>query len=269
MPKEETHQGHPRCLDTGRCTQRRTHVGSAGRRKDWCLLQCCRASTSGEVCQSGMSILLFPSHSPLKITPAKPILVGNTNNENAASTPINSVQARIQNCPSHAAANLRRQTNVKVWRYLFAGEFPNHTLGPCCPNAQGAWHGAELGLIFGTVESRGQGKDTKNGKQLAKILRDAWSTFAKDPVNGLEKMGWPVYNPESESLSHGAEGVTKGLANILLIEATVVILGGKDSAEVKFQSPQQVDPRCSSLGFQRSVSADQGFIDLSNSTYSS
>jgi carboxylesterase type B len=112
-----------------------------------------------------------------------------------------SLSARIQNCPSHGAANLRRKANVKAWRYLFAGEFPNHTLGPCCPNSDGAWHGSELGLIFGTTESRGQGKDTDNEKKLAKTLRDVWSGFAKDPVNGLEKMDWPVYDAKSKSNS--------------------------------------------------------------------
>jgi carboxylesterase type B len=79
-----------------------------------------------------------------------------------------------------------------------SGEFPNHTLGPCCPNAEGAWHGYELGLIFGTTESRGQGKDTENEKKLAIKLREAWSTFAKDPVSGLERLGWPVYDPNSK-----------------------------------------------------------------------
>jgi hypothetical protein len=29
-------------------------------------------------------------------------------------------------------------------------------------------------------------------------MRDAWAGFAKDPEHGLEKLGWPLYDPTSK-----------------------------------------------------------------------
>jgi cholinesterase len=58
-----------------------------------------------------------------------------------------------------------------------------------------------LALLFGTTETRkvSKGADTPNEKKLAKSLRDAWAAFAKDPAHGLEKLGWPLYEPDSGS----------------------------------------------------------------------
>jgi len=157
-----------------------------------------------------------------------PILVGNTNNEGASSgAKLGSPASKTSGCSSGQAAKVRRDSGVTAYRYLYSGEFPNQSLGSCCPNAEGAWHGAEIALIFGTTEFKADKRpinDTENEKKLSKTLRDAWSAFAKDPVHGLEKLGWPVYDTTKPS---------------------VVILGGKDSAEVTFQKPIDVDGTCS------------------------
>jgi cholinesterase len=129
----------------------------------------------------------------------KPILVGNTNNEGATTgaTPL-SLSSKLSNCPSHLAALVRRNANVPAWRYIYAGEFPNQSLGPCCVNATGAWHGSEIALVFGTTELKKKGEDTVEEKKLSKTLREAWTGFAKDPVHGLHKIGWPIYDASSE-----------------------------------------------------------------------
>jgi carboxylesterase type B len=127
------------------------------------------------------------------------VLVGNTNNEYPDwGGRLNSLSSSIFNCPSHIVANIRIKAGVPAWRYLYAGEFPNLSIGSLYQNLKGAWHGSELGLIFGTAETLDKGLDTANEKKLAKDLRVAWSTFAKDPVHGLEKLGWPVYNPKGD-----------------------------------------------------------------------
>jgi cholinesterase len=95
---------------------------------------------------------------------------------------------------------------VPAWRYLYSGEFPNQSLGPCCPNSEGAWHGSEIALIFGTTEIKKEGSDqpaetkldTPAETKLAAEMRKAWTEFAKDPVHGLHKLGWPSYDPNSE-----------------------------------------------------------------------
>jgi cholinesterase len=180
-------------------------------------------------------------------TEHQPILVGNTNNEGASrKEKAGSAAAKASNCPSDAAARLRTKVGVPAWRYLYAGEFPNHTLGPCCPDADGAWHGGELALLFGTTETRkvSKGADTANEKKLAKSLRDAWAGFAKDPVHGLEKLGWPKYGPDTESKLFLVICFLK--RNLTWVEEpSVIVLGGKDSAEIKYEPTSKVDNACS------------------------
>ncbi|KAF2401659.1 alpha/beta-hydrolase [Trichodelitschia bisporula] len=156
-----------------------------------------------------------------------PVLVGNVDNEGATSgQQPGSLSNRISGCGSGAAADVRRKLGVPAWRYLYSGSFPNNGLGPCCTAAKGAWHGAEIALIFGTTELKNKGQDTPNEAKLSKTLRDAWTGFAKDPVNGLSKLGWPRYDPE---------------------KPTVIVLGGDDSADVKFELPSKTDGSCAAL----------------------
>jgi cholinesterase len=77
-------------------------------------------------------------------------------------------------------------------RYRYHGEFPNQEISP----KAGAYHSSEIPLLFGT--SADTGRDTPSEVLLAKNMRHAWAEFAKDPVNGLVKLGWPVYNQTSE-----------------------------------------------------------------------
>jgi hypothetical protein len=51
----------------------------------------------------------------------------------------------------------------------------------------------------------------------------AWATFAKDPMNGLTKLGWPVYDGSKE---------------------TTIVLGGRNSSVIKFVDRKTVDIGC-------------------------
>jgi cholinesterase len=82
---------------------------------------------------------------------------------------------------------------------------------------------------------------------LAKKIRDAWATFAKDPVYGLEKMGWPLYNPDSTSESDAKMKTKWNIYAKPFAEKTVVILGGPDSADIKFDSPSSLDYSCHTI----------------------
>ncbi|KAJ5604444.1 alpha/beta-hydrolase [Penicillium lagena] len=72
----------------------------------------------------------------------------------------------------------------------------------CCDVAQsgrrgaGAWHGSEIAQIFGTTEFLTHIPDTQEEAAFGEMMRDIWTTFAKDPWNGLVRKGLPVYNPE-------------------------------------------------------------------------
>ncbi|KAF2674497.1 alpha/beta-hydrolase [Microthyrium microscopicum] len=150
-----------------------------------------------------------------------PIFVGNTNNEGQGQ--LGSKAALASNCGPRRAAQLRKDAGVPAWRYIYAGEFENQKKGPCRATTEGACHSAEISIVFGSNPMKGKGTDTENEKKLSKELRKAWTEFAKDPAHGLEKMGWPQYDKSKPS---------------------VIVMGGKDSAEIKFESVDKLDTEC-------------------------
>lgn len=70
--------------------------------------------------------------------------------------------------------------------------WPNTALAP----GIGAYHSSEIPLVFGTTEVKlNASKDTAEEAALSKMMRKAWTSFAKDPRKGLLDIGWPVYQP--------------------------------------------------------------------------
>jgi hypothetical protein len=89
-----------------------------------------------------------------------------------------------------------------------------------------AVHGAEIASVFGTVENMGRNPlsaATANTKLLSKVMMEAWATFAKDPQNGLTRLGWPKYDP---------------------LGKTLILLGENNSPGVTFGSPIEYDRFC-------------------------
>jgi len=97
-------------------------------------------------------------------------------------------------CPPAASATYRVTHGVKAWRYRYHGIYPNQEISPIA----GAYHSAEIPLLFGT--SSDTGPDTSVEAKMAKSMRHAWAEFAKDPVNGLTKLGWPTYEQSGKTL---------------------------------------------------------------------
>lgn len=137
-----------------------------------------------------------------------PMLVGNTNNEGgfyallAKSQGVGisslkglatSAMSSLIGCGSGASARARIRAGVNAWRYVYSGEYPNQSIG-----IPGAYHTAEIAPVFGTTEYMSRRPDTKEEHDLSLKLRIAWTEFAKDPVNGLIKLGWPLYDQNSE-----------------------------------------------------------------------
>jgi cholinesterase len=51
----------------------------------------------------------------------------------------------------------------------------------------------------------------------------AWATFAKEPKDGLTKLGWPKYDPAKE---------------------TLVVLGGRNDPKISFVNRKTFDKKC-------------------------
>ncbi|KAL2832636.1 Alpha/Beta hydrolase protein [Aspergillus pseudoustus] len=96
-----------------------------------------------------------------------------------------------------------------TWRYRYFGDFPNLVLTTTPPS--GAYHGAELSPLFDTVNQ------TLLPSTLAEVavgnyLRVVWSSFAKDPQQGLDAF-WPQYSGNGKSLARiGFDNMTMSLA---------------------------------------------------------
>lgn len=99
-------------------------------------------------------------------------------------------------CLMGERANLSIAAGNPTWRYRFHGVFPNTNISW----EGGAYHGAELTLIFGSEFATPA--STKQEIEVANYVQGAWVAFAKDPVNGLSvyEGGWPTYDPAEETL---------------------------------------------------------------------
>jgi carboxylesterase type B len=71
------------------------------------------------------------------------------------------------------------------------GLWDNSILGP---NA-GVYHTAEIPMVFGSRSlDPSIAADSPNEAATVRLMMTAWTSFAKDPQNGLTNLGWPVYN---------------------------------------------------------------------------
>jgi carboxylesterase type B len=88
---------------------------------------------------------------------------------------------------------------VNTFRYRYYGEFPNLRLTLNPPS--GAWHGAEIPVVFQTAVDASQEADTPPEASISRYLHKVWAAFAKDPENALyrDPFGFPQYNPFSTS----------------------------------------------------------------------
>lgn len=156
------------------------------------------------------------------------MLVGNTNYERGfydnlaaqrgETLPSDYRPPERDGCGSHASAISYRTANVPAWRYLYSGTWGNNT-------SPGAGHGDEIALVLGTIDHPSRRKPTAEEAQLSLKLRQAWTEFAKDPVNGLAKLGWPLYDEKSS-------------------DPRLVRLGGRNSAEIAYEARSKYD-KCS------------------------
>jgi cholinesterase len=99
-------------------------------------------------------------------------------------------------CPPARAIEARLKAGLPAWRYRYMYANPI------------AAHGSELGVIWGTTDKIKRGNKTTTAEEIAlsKNVRKAWATFAKDPQEGLTKIGWPVYDGTKDTLALLGDG---------------------------------------------------------------
>jgi len=142
----------------------------------------------------------------------KPYLTGNNDYEAglfkilAAAGGINVTELEWQvmnlatfTCPSGDAAAARARYGVPTYRYRYFGEFPNLRLTITPPS--GAWHGAEIPVIWQTTEDASGQSDTTAEDSISQYLSRAWAAFAKNPSTALSQAPYNFPQYSSTSLS--------------------------------------------------------------------
>ena len=81
-----------------------------------------------------------------------------------------------------------------MWRFRYFGDWDNLRLYP----TSGAYHGSDLEMIFGASQDVSGLPKSAAQRQLQATMMHAWAAFADNPQSGLEKLGWPRYDPNRE-----------------------------------------------------------------------
>jgi cholinesterase len=161
---------------------------------------------------------------------SQPFLVGNNDNESGGGalsfTGAKTDPAALakQNagftCPPQKAAESRLKAGLPTWRYRYMGTYANTAMGAGPATSS---HGSELTIVWGTMDVMKKGASTPDEIVLSKKVRKAWASFAKDPKEGLSKLGWPLYDSS---------------------KPTLALLGDNNKPDIKFVSPATYDSAC-------------------------
>lgn len=151
-----------------------------------------------------------------------PVLISNCANEEATSVawPIANltegpyqpfVTARDINrgvCPTYNTTVWRNQNDIPVFRFQYAGTYPNLNVYKWL----GAYHASDLPIVFGTYHDLDLIANTTDFEiQVSQTYQDYVMTFALDPYNGPQKIGWqPMVTTEpngGDLVRFGAGGI--------------------------------------------------------------
>ena len=125
-------------------------------------------------------------------------------------------------CPVSYQAEARRVHGVPSYAWRYMADWNNTRLYP----TSGAYHGVDLHMIFGASADVSGLPTEPDQRILTEKMQKAWFVFSDDPVSGLGNLGWPAFDPDTESL---------------------IVLGENNEPEAKFVKPSEYDSPCSTI----------------------
>jgi para-nitrobenzyl esterase len=99
------------------------------------------------------------------------------------------------------------QPDQPVWRYFYTHRLDS---GTATTKALGAWHGQELGFIFGDLGADGY-TPSAGEQSLADVIDGAWSGMAASGAPGGGSVPWPKYVAASDPYTQLDDTVTTGM----------------------------------------------------------
>ncbi|KAI0482041.1 carboxylesterase [Xylariaceae sp. FL0804] len=125
-------------------------------------------------------------------------------------------------CPNAFGGLVRHQHGVPVWVFRNFGRWPNLRLYP----GSGAYHGSDVDVLFGNDGVVSGIPPSRKEEEFTILLQHAWAEFARDPTEGLARLGWPRYSGHGE---------------------TLVQLAYNDQPKAEFVEPRLYDAPCSTV----------------------
>ncbi|KAH9437411.1 hypothetical protein MCOR02_001068 [Pyricularia oryzae] len=126
-------------------------------------------------------------------------------------------------CPVSFQSQARAARGVPAFAYRFMADWNNTRLFP----TSGAYHGVDLHMVFGASQDTSGLPPSPDQKRLTRLMQRMWASFSADPAEGLTKaLGWPVWDPESETLA---------------------VLGRNNSPGVSYVKPGEFDALCGTV----------------------
>ncbi|KAJ4350606.1 hypothetical protein N0V95_004610 [Ascochyta clinopodiicola] len=146
-----------------------------------------------------------------------PVLVGYTANEASSLVPypannltegpyrpaVTATNLAAWVCPALDIGNARSAFDVPVYRYQYAGQFPNLNPLPWL----GAYHSSDIPLIFGTHDLLTEfGNSTELEESVSRAMQDHIVALAADPCEGPGRIGWQPTASNGKIIRFGANG---------------------------------------------------------------
>ncbi|THY52826.1 chlorogenic acid esterase precursor [Aureobasidium pullulans] len=151
-----------------------------------------------------------------------PLITGSNTNEGAGFVPFtpsgpgnaNLVNTTLSIIACPVARDVARRdldsTKYPTYRYLYTGNFSN--ISPV--HWFGAFHSAELPLLFGTHDEYGPGNSTSFEYSVSQTMEALWLSFAENPAAGPKRFNtsdggyfaWPQFKQNASDLVVFAEG---------------------------------------------------------------
>lgn len=133
-------------------------------------------------------------------------------------------------CPAFTSTLERNEASVPVYRYQYAGRYPN--LNPLVWT--GAWHGEDIPMVFGTYGLvEGVGDVPEFEVETSRAMQEHILAFMKNPYHGPEELGWNALDARGartgKVIRFGAGGKAVQYVDSLELDGVCQGLGNYDA----------------------------------------